>query len=307
VAWYDGAVVVAAAGTHQLWRYDPATAAFTALAGTTVEGLKDGPAADTWMAQPSGLATSADGTRLWIADAETSALRYLEAGELHTVAGQGLFDFGHRDGPAAGALFQHPLGVAVLPDGSVAVCDTYNNAVRRYDPATGEVSTLATEVAEPSGAAVLDGELVVVESAAHRLSRPVAPGVSRQFAGPAQRVARPPTDLAAGEVTLDVVFTPPPGQKLDDQYGPPTRLEVSATPPDLLRSGAGTTTDLSRPLVLNPDVESGVLHVTAQAAVCDKDVEHAACHLIRQDWGVPVRLVSGGPKRLGLVLRGLDG
>jgi hypothetical protein len=261
------------------------------------------------MAQPSGLATSADGIRLWIADAETSALRYLEAGELHTVAGQGLFDFGHRDGPAADALFQHPLGVAVLPDGSVAVCDTYNNAVRRYDPATGEVSTLATDVAEPSGAAVLDGEMVVVESAAHRLSRPVAPGVSRQFAGPAQRVVRPPTDLtpsAAGEVTLEVVFTPPPGQKLDDQYGPPTRLEVSATPVELLLAGAGTATELSRPLRLNPDLTAGVLHVTAQAGVCDNDDDHAACHLIRQDWGVPVRLIPGGPNRLGLVLRGLD-
>ena len=41
--------------------------------------------------------------------------------------------------------------MTVLPDGSVAVCDTYNGAVRRYDPASGEVTTLATDLAEPSG------------------------------------------------------------------------------------------------------------------------------------------------------------
>ena len=59
-----------------------------------------------------------------------------------TAIGTGLFDFGHRDGPAADAALQHPLGVTALPDGSVAISDTYNGAVRRYDPATDEVTTL---------------------------------------------------------------------------------------------------------------------------------------------------------------------
>ncbi len=49
-----------------------------------------------------------------------------------------------------------------------------------------------------------------------------------------------------------------------------------------------------------------MLQVTAQAATCDADVEHAACHLTRQDWGVPVRVVDGAVTRLPLVLRGLD-
>ena len=81
-----------------------------------------------------------DGDRLWFVDSETSALRYLTAaGELHTVVGEGLFDFGHVDGPAATARFQHPLGLAVLTDGSVAIADTYNSSIRRYDPVTDEV------------------------------------------------------------------------------------------------------------------------------------------------------------------------
>ncbi|WP_344307506.1 NHL domain-containing thioredoxin family protein [Fodinicola feengrottensis] len=302
LAWYDNAVIVAAAGIHQLWRFDPTDGSFLPWAGTTVEGLKDGPLADTWMAQPSGLA--ADGDRLWIADSETSALRYAENGELHTAVGEGLFDFGHVDGPAAKARFQHPLGVAVLADHSVAVLDTYNNAVRRYDPTTREVSTLATGVAEPSDAVEMDGQLVVVESATHRLSRPVSPGKMRKINGPAMRTERPVTDLAPGAITLDVVFSPPPGQKLDERYGPSTRLQVSSTPPELLIEGAGDTTDLNREIVLADNIKDGVLHVTAQAAACDEGVEHPACHLIRQDWGVPIRVTHGSATHLPLILRG---
>jgi hypothetical protein len=53
-------------------------------------------------------------------------------------------------------------------------------------------------------------------------------------------------------------------------------------------------------------VEGGVLQVTARAATCDAAVEHAACHLTRQDWGVPVVLASDGEARLTLVLFGQD-
>jgi thiol-disulfide isomerase/thioredoxin len=309
VAWWRGRVVVAAAGVHLLLEFDPRSGAVSVLAGTTVEGLRDGPALDGWLAQPSGLA--ADGDRLWIADAETSALRWLAAGPdgltLHTAVGEGLFDFGHVDGPAARARLQHPLGVAVLPDGSVAVLDTYNDAVRRYDPVTGVVSTLAGGVREPSGAVVVDGDLVVVESAAHRLTRPVALGAMRQVRRPAPRTGRPPAEVGTGQVRLDVVFEPAPGQKLDDRSGPPTRLQVSASPPELLRSGGGESVELRRTLVIGDAVTEGVLHVTAQAASCDDGVlQHPACHLVRQDWGVPVRVIPGGPDRLALMLRGLD-
>lgn len=304
LAWFDGKVIVAMAGIHQLWWFDPIKRTIGVYAGTTVESLRDGPLPDVWMAQPSGLAVGGD--RLWIADSETSALRYVEDGVLHTAVGQGLFDFGHVDGPAAEALLQHPLGVAALPDGSVLVADTYNGAVRRYDPSTGAVSTVDSGLAEPSDIVVTaGGDVIVVESAAHRLTR-LAPGVIKTVTGERHRTERPASPVAPGELTLDVVFTPAPGQKLDTQFGPSTRLEVSASPPELLLAGAGVTTDLSRPLVINPGVPKGVLQVTAQAATCDIDEEYAACHLTRQDWGVPVVVTPDGPTRLPLILRGMD-
>ena len=311
VAWFDDRVWVAMAGTHQLWTYDPSSGQVAAAAGTTNEGLVDGPAAEAWFAQPSGLAATPE--RLWVADSETSALRHVSretdgSYTVRTAVGTGLFDFGHRDGAAGQALLQHPLGVTALPDGSVAVADTYNHALRRFDPATGEVSTLATDLREPSGALVVDGDIVVVESARHRLTRLRLPEEALAVAATAHRTQRPATEVAPGELRLDVIFTPPAGQKLDESYGPATRLLVSATPPELLLDGAGADTALGRSLLLNESVAEGVLHISAMAASCDDDpaIEFPTCHVHQQDWGVPVRLVPGAAARLPLVLAGMD-
>ncbi|MFF1416431.1 NHL domain-containing thioredoxin family protein [Streptomyces sp. NPDC058280] len=326
VAWWADRVWIAMAGVHQLWTYDPATGTVEAAAGTTNEGLVDGPAAEAWFAQPSGLAAAGD--RLWVADSETSSLRYVERDAkdtkdgaepdgdrfvVRTAVGTGLFDFGHRDGAAGQALLQHPLGVTALPDGSVAVSDTYNHALRRYTPpthegATGEVTTLATDLREPSDAVLVGEDIVVVESARHRLTRLRLPDEAVRVEAVAHRTQRAATEVAPGALRLDIVFTAPTGQKLDTRYGPSTRLLVSATPPELLADGAGAGSDLSRELVLADGVTEGVLHVSAMAASCDDDPanEYPACHVHQQDWGVPVRVTEAGTPRLGLVLAGLD-
>ncbi|MFD8729734.1 NHL domain-containing thioredoxin family protein [Streptomyces sp. NPDC059611] len=309
LAWFGDRLWIAMAGVHQLWTYDPEDGTVRVAAGTTNEGLVDGPAAEAWFAQPSGLAVSADGERLWVADSETSALRWVDRDEhVHTAVGTGLFDFGHRDGAAAQALLQHPIGVTALPDGSVAISDTYNHALRRYDPASDEVTTLATDVREPSDAVLVDGDLVVVESARHRLTRLRLPEEAVRVAEQAHRTQRAATEIAPGTLRLDVVFQAPAGQKLDTRYGPSTRLLVSATPPELLAGGSGAGTDLGRDLVLADGATEGVLHVSAMAASCDDDPanEYPACHVHQQDWGVPVRVTAQGAARLPLVLAGMD-
>ncbi|GAO07321.1 hypothetical protein TPA0598_02_05600 [Streptomyces lydicamycinicus] len=312
LAWWEDRLWIAMAGVHQLWTYDPAAGTVEVAAGTTNEGLVDGPAAEAWFAQPSGLAAAGD--RLWIADSETSAVRWVEPAEtgdgyvIRTAVGTGLFDFGHRDGAADQALLQHPLGVTALPDGSVAIADTYNHALRRFDPASGEVTTLAKDLREPSDAVLVDGDLVVVESARHRLTRLRLPEEAIRVESVAHRTQRAATEVAPGALRLEVVFQAPAGQKLDTRYGPSTRLLVSATPPELLAEGAGAGTDLTRDLVLADGMTEGVLHVSAMAASCDDapDIEYPACHVHQQDWGVPVEIAEGGVARLGLVLAGLD-
>ena len=327
LAWWIDRAVIAMAGTHQLWALhlaaDPADNTVAVLAGTSAEGLGDGVADEAWLAQPSGLATSRDGKRVWIADSETSALRSIELTdngfELTTHVGEGLFDFGFVDGARAEARMQHPLGVAEAADGAVLVADTYNGAVRRFDPATGVLSTVLTGLAEPSDLLSLDegsddgpddGLVIVVESAAHRVDRRRLPA-SATAAGDRGSVRRTATDIGSGTLRLQVNFAPPTGQKLDDRYGDPTMLMVSSTPEALLRGGAGRAEGLARALEIDPTVGDGVLHISVRAAACDASgpdgevPEHAACHLYQQDWGIPVRVVDGGDDRLELDLRGV--
>lgn len=312
VVWWPaiGEVVIAMAGIHQLWKFDPLTGLVDVLAGTTNEGLVDGEYLNAWFAQTSGLAVSQDGQTLWLADSETSSLRSLHNGLVRTHIGVGLFDFGFRDGAAANARLQHPLGLAILSDGSIAIADTYNHAVRRYEVDSAQVSTLFENVAEPSGLLALDNEILIVESAAHRVERHRIPAGTLNV-GEAYRTKRPAQEIGHGQVHLRVGFTPPAGQKLDDRYGPSTYLVVSSSPPELLVSGAGSSADLEREIVIaNPavsGVSEGVLHVSARAASCDiaDENEFPACHMHQQDWGVPVKLVADGSSDLTLLLAGL--
>ena len=318
------AVVVAMAGVHQIFSFDPRSGAVSIIAGNGLEGLLDGPAEEAWFAQSSGLAEDADGN-IWVADSETSALRKLVIGDggaitVESAVGKGLFDFGFRDGKASEARLQHPLGVTVLPDGSVAIADTYNGAVRRYDPASGTVSTLARGLSEPSDVIVdhtqvagAEPLLVVVEANKHQLVYVPIPKEAQQVDEGAAQTHRPKSPVAPGLLELSVRFTAPTGQKLDDRWGDPTQLKISSTPPELLLAGGGTSVGLQRTLELSADVPEGVLHITARAAACDgpEDADgeipdHAACHLYQQDWGIPVLLQADGDTELVLDLRGMD-
>ncbi|HJF49830.1 MAG TPA: hypothetical protein K8W24_08555, partial [Brachybacterium paraconglomeratum] len=285
--------------------------ALLVLAGTTQEGLVDGPAVTSWWAQPSGLDEMPDG-RIVIADSESSAVRLLDPQtmQVSTLVGKGLFDFGHVDGPLDRARLQHPLGVTALPDGRIAIADTYNGAIRLLDEETGEVVTVATDLKEPSDAIVgppVDGigQLIVVESGAHRITWvPVAKAAERVIDEGAQRSERPATEVGPGPLTVRVLFTPPPGHKLDDSLGPSTQVTIATTPTSMLTGGGGVDTALERTVTLDPAYAEGVLHVSARAASCDADpaVEFPACHMHQQDWGVPIRVVEGGPDHLDLSL-----
>ena len=163
---------------------------------------------------------------------------------LHTAVGQGLFDFGHVDGPADQALLQHPLGVL--------------RAARRRGAGRRHLQRRGPPLRPGDGDGVHGGRR------AGRAERPgAAPRRRRRGRG---RVGGAPADpararragrgrgdtVASGTApsarrpcsrrarsTLDVIFTPAPGQKLDESFGPSTRLEVSASPPELLLEGAG--------------------------------------------------------------------
>jgi thiol-disulfide isomerase/thioredoxin/sugar lactone lactonase YvrE len=184
----DG-LLVAMAGTHQVWRLAPDEGSIAPFAGTGAEGRLDGPFEEATLAQPSGLAAT-DG-RVWVADSESSSVRALdlEAGEVRTLAGGSpepgdLFAFGDADGEAGAVRFQHPLGVARARSDDrdvVLVADTYNHRIRHVDPASGRTATLAGEglpgaldgaapqarFREPGGLCALPGRIYVADTANH--------------------------------------------------------------------------------------------------------------------------------------------
>lgn len=162
---------IAMAGDHQVWVMNLATDRIGPYAGNGLEGIDDGPRGMASFAQSSGLAYH-DGT-LYVADPEASAVRAidLKSGDVRTLVGKGLFDFGLRNGPADRALLQHDQGLAWL-DGRLYIADTFNNAVRVLDRSTMQVRTLATGLRQPGGLAALDAhDLLVADTEADRVVR----------------------------------------------------------------------------------------------------------------------------------------
>lgn len=174
-------LLVTMAGSHQLYSVDLEQGALELVAGSGAEDVREGQGARAALAQPTGVCAGAEGA--FVADCESSAIRRVDdASYVSTVVGRGLFDFGDKDGTAREALLQHCLDVAWTIDGVLAVADTYNDRLRRVDPATGETTGwtgeagVAGALREPGGVsagspAYPAGQLVVADTGNHRIVR----------------------------------------------------------------------------------------------------------------------------------------
>src|SRR5581483_1160882 len=92
-------IYVAMAGHHQIWTFDLDKNVVEPYAGDGRENIRDGALSRAEFAQPSGLTT--DGTWLYVADSEVSAVRQVGLNgnsDVNTLVGQGLFTFGDKDG-----------------------------------------------------------------------------------------------------------------------------------------------------------------------------------------------------------------
>jgi DNA-binding beta-propeller fold protein YncE/thiol-disulfide isomerase/thioredoxin len=138
---------IAMAGSHQIWVMDLGTRAVRPFAGSGREGVADGPLLEAELAQPSGLALDGKGY-LYFADSEGSSIRRADTnsdtGRVDTLVGSGtsLFEFGDQDGTGSSARLQHPLSLAHYK-GKLYVADTYNSKIKRLNPDTREIETLA--------------------------------------------------------------------------------------------------------------------------------------------------------------------
>ncbi len=172
---HHGHLYIAMAGHHQIWLMDLAKHTIVPFAGTHDENLVDGPRLGSSFAQPSGLAS--DGRKLYVADSEVSAVRALPLsgmGEVSTLVGTGLFDFGDIDDVGRRARLQHAMGI-VCVEGKLYLADTYNSKIKVLDPATLTCRTFAGSdkkaklFNEPGGISHAGGKLYVADTNAHRI------------------------------------------------------------------------------------------------------------------------------------------
>ena len=126
--------------------------------GQAGSGGDGGSATGAQLNAPGDIARAADGS-LYIADTNNNVIRKVQNGTITRVAGSGLQ--GGADGAGFLARFNHPAGI-VVTGATIAIADTDNNRLRRYDPAADLASTFAGRDNLPGGdggpatAAILD-------------------------------------------------------------------------------------------------------------------------------------------------------
>jgi thiol-disulfide isomerase/thioredoxin len=173
---------IAMAGPHQVWVMHLETAYLEPYAGSGREDIIDAPRRQAAMAQPSGITT--DGTLLYVADSETSAIRSISLGingVVKTIVGEGLFEFGDKDGIGKEQVrLQHPLGVT-YHNNVLYVADTYNHKIKKIGPTTATATTYLgsgkpgrrdgkePEFYEPGGLSIAAGKLYIADTNNHAI------------------------------------------------------------------------------------------------------------------------------------------
>lgn len=135
----DGSIYVADAGDAQRIRRITQDGTVSTIAGAG-QGYANGPGASARFSTPSGIAVTADDV-LYVADTGNNAIRRIAPDGMVSTAAGGV-SAGYRDGAAADARFNGPIGIAVDAGGRVIVADTYNDRIRAVQR-DGVVVTLA--------------------------------------------------------------------------------------------------------------------------------------------------------------------
>jgi hypothetical protein len=255
------------AGPHQIWKMDLDKQEITTFAGSGREARKDGSLLEAGFAQPSGIAS--DGRHLYVADSESNIIRAIDIakGEVETLVGGDLFEFGDTDGTGDDVRLQHPLGVLAVGD-KILIADTYNHKIKELDVKQrsvktflgrgkpGQVDGVSPSFYEPGGLSVANGRLYVADTNNHAVRvvdlktretstlnikglQPPASGavaaLSESESGPnAEEIKLAPQILGAGnDAALVAQVELPPGYHLNPSAPQRYRISVENGPRQL--------------------------------------------------------------------------
>lgn len=166
LAWApNGDLILADRGNHRVRRIDARSGIITTIAGngTRTHSGNGGPALEAGITNPFGLLFGPDGALL-IFDTESHTIRRVDpaAGTITTVIGNTRQGFSGDGGPATNAMLYRPHNGVLDPDGNLVFGDSFNQRIRRWDPRTGIITTIAgtgQRGSSPEGTAALDASL----------------------------------------------------------------------------------------------------------------------------------------------------
>jgi len=142
----DAALYVTEVRNHRVRRLDLDSGDVTTVAGCGRRGYSGdgGPATDAELNEPYEVRFDRDGN-IFFVEMRNHIVRRVDGktGNISTVAGTGRQGFAGDGGPATEAMFSQPHSIALDDDGALYIADIGNHRIRRIDPKTRIVETIA--------------------------------------------------------------------------------------------------------------------------------------------------------------------
>ena len=331
---------IAMAGPHQIWKLDLAKNEVSTFAGSGTEARLDGPLLESGFAQPSGMAIL--GQILYIADSESNIIRAIDlgSGQVSTLVGGDLFEFGDVDGAGDDVRLQHPLGLLASGD-KLLIADTYNHKIKELDPQRRRVNSLfgtgkpgqvdgrSPSFYEPGGLTQANGKLYIADTNNHairvvdlktkqsstlRINGLTPPAQSFAAAetavGPnAEEIKTEPQKLLAGpNAALEISVELPPGYHLNPMAPQRYKLSVDETSTIVIdeKLASRSAKDLKLPIrVPLNTVKEGSATLQAQVTLfyCRED-NTGTCRIKTLIWKQPVQVTTDASAANEVKLRG---
>jgi sugar lactone lactonase YvrE len=150
-------------------------------------GYRNGASGEALFNEPSGIAVSADGRTIYVADTGNHVIRKIENGQVTTVAGvveqydDGVPLGGFRNGFASVAMFELPKGLA-LYNGVLYIADSGNHMIRSLttdgyvftvvgngEPGDTDISSMGAVLNSPVGITVRNGFLYIADTGNNKI------------------------------------------------------------------------------------------------------------------------------------------
>jgi hypothetical protein len=266
-----------------------------------------------------------------VSDAEANIIRAIDLGtngQVRTLVGGDLFDFGDVDGSGNDVRLQHPLGLARWND-KLLIADTYNHKIKVLDPVARSVKSFAgagkpgqsdgarPSFYEPGGLAVAGDKLYVADTNNHAVRvvdlktketktlqiKGLQPPATNQSAASAdvapnaEEIKLAPQKIRTGQSRLLINVELPPGYHLNPTA--PQRYKVSVEqggsaltldPQKSTGNAKGLQLPISIPFAVST-AGAAELRASFTFVYCRED-NTGTCRIKTLVWRAPVEVVA---------------